>query len=220
MKTREVTNESTNKVTIRLSGKGIIFRTGNPLSYDQETIDMINKYQCNEDAAFDGLITNLQTHPFITKLISVEVMYCDLLNCDENLEKYYTDSPIEIEFVDITEKKGKYINTAKYLSSKLQSPFLVMKLDDDGFIESYFVIELKEGEVFDPKKLQLIKSDYEVSFLPYGIIRTHICYDDKVIELQAGTDYYIEQTSPLYNFIYNDRIPYAPYYNSNKNEVV
>lgn len=220
MKTKEVTNESTNKVTIRLSGKGIIFRTGNPLSYDQETIDMINKYQCNEDAAFDGLITNLQTHPFITKLISVEVMYCDLLNCDENLEKYYTDSPIEIEFVDITEKKGKYINTAKYLSSKLQSPFLVMKLDDDGFIESYFVIELKEGEVFDPKKLQLIKSDYEVSFLPYGIIRSHICYDGKVIEATAGTDYYTELTSPLYNFIYNDRIPYAPYYNSNKNEAV
>lgn len=220
MKTKEVTNESTNKVTIRLAGKGIIFRTGNPLSYDQETIDMINKYQCNEDAAFDGLITNLQTHPFITKLISVEVMYCDLLNCDENLEKYYTNSPNSIEFVDITEKKGKYINTAKYLSSKLQSPFLVMELDDDGFIESYFVIELKEGEVFDPKKLQLIKSDYEVSFLPYGIIRTHIYYDGKVIELQGGTDYYAELTSPLFNFIYNDRIPYAPYYNSNKNEAV
>lgn len=210
MKTKET--KTTNKVTIRLAGKGIIFRTGNPLSYDQETIDMINKYQCNEDAAFDGLITNLQTHPFITKLISVEAMYCDLLNCDENLEKYYTNSPNSIGFDDITKKKGKYINTAKYLSSKLQSPFLVNEIDDNGFIESYFVIELKEGEVFDPKKLQLIKSDYEVSFLPYGIIRTHICYDGKVIEMQAGTDYYIEQTSPLYNFIYNDKIPYAPYY--------
>ena len=35
-------------------------------------------------------------------------------------------------------------------------------------IEDMFEIELSDDEEFDQKKLQLVKSDYEVDFLPYG----------------------------------------------------
>jgi hypothetical protein len=48
---------------------------------------------------------------------------------------------------------------------------------------------MEDDEEFDPKKLQLIKSDYEVEFLPYGIVTDTIVYDGKEILMDNETEY-------------------------------
>lgn len=86
------------------------------------------------------------------------------------------------ESIDIV-KKGKYITTRNYIGEDFLPPYVVQHSDaGNGVYE--FSIELADDEEFDPMKLQLEKSDYEVQFLPFGIITSHIWYDGKPI----GTD--------------------------------
>ena len=63
---------------------------------------------------------------------------------------------------------------------RISKPFIFQLFDDNEY-EYNYEIELEDDEEFDPKKLQLVKSDYEVSFLPYGIIVDYIMYDGKKI---------------------------------------
>jgi hypothetical protein len=67
-------------------------------------------------------------------------------------------------------------------------------------------IELEDDEEFDPKKLQLVKSDYEVSFLPYGIITDYIIYDGKRIDY---IDFFECDEKYPESFIYDEDIPYV-----------
>ena len=78
--------------------------------------------------------------------------------------------------------------TKEYLSSLFNEPFLVQHINR-GEIESYFTIEIPDNEEFDPMKLQLVKSDYEVLFLPYGIIVSYIYYNGKKIHCDEHTMY-------------------------------
>lgn len=57
--------------------------------------------------------------------------------------------------------------------------------EDEYYFESVFLID---DDNFDPKKLQLIKSDYELDFLPYGIMIDSIMYDGKVVEVEELLD--------------------------------
>lgn len=102
-------------------------------------------------------------------------------------------------------KKGKYIKTKEYLSSYFKSPFMVQCING-GIIEHYYEIELSDKEEFDPMKLQLVKSDYEVDFIPYGIVVDHIFYDGKKIECMEH-DGYKEKCGRTW--IYTDNIPYV-----------
>ncbi len=48
-------------------------------------------------------------------------------------------------------------------------------------MEENFLITLNDDEEFDAKKLQLVKTDYELGFLPYGILTDIIMYDGEVV---------------------------------------
>lgn len=106
---------------------------------------------------------------------------------------------------DITGDKGKYIR------SKTVSKEIVKDCSDAielgyGHCEVYFKVRLDEYEDFNPKYLQLIKSDYEFKFLPYGIMGTVIEYrGEKVYAEFMNKD--IEYEYELYNIDYE--LPYV-----------
>lgn len=84
------------------------------------------------------------------------------------------------ESTDITKKKGKYIK-AKYfhdlVGNELGDEIVFGTRAFTGELEVSFDIE-HEGE-FNPKLLQLIKSDYEFQGLPYAVVVSPIKYDGK-----------------------------------------
>ena len=110
---------------------------------------------------------------------------CELAFIKELGEIWYDDGE---EAIEITKNKGKYLKTKEFWKEKIEGPF-AFEILDEGEYEYSYVIELEDDEVFDPKKLQLVKSDYEVGFLPYGIIVDYIMYDDKKIECIGEYDY-------------------------------
>lgn len=83
---------------------------------------------------------------------------------------------VDNEEVAIT-KKGKYIKRADYFHCLgLELPFVVQH-SDSTTTDFEYEIEIADDAEFDPMKLQLVKSDYEVSWLPYGIVTDSIVYD-------------------------------------------
>lgn len=90
---------------------------------------------------------------------------------------------LEVDGEDITKKKGKYLKQ-KFVHS-------CMTPDTSGTVE-YLVLDKRfdfeftfdipvEDDEFNPKLIQLIKSDYEVEDLPYYIVTDKILYDGKEI---------------------------------------
>lgn len=109
--------------------------------------------------------------------------------------------------VDITKKKGKYLLINDLFSErcKLKSPFYVDQTNYCNIMES-FMIELEDDEEFDPKKLQLIKSDYEVQFLPFGISVYAVVYDGKLVYVDPSDGYNVKHFE---QFVYEDEQPFA-----------
>lgn len=105
------------------------------------------------------------------------------------------------EYVDIV-KKGKYIVSNDYLKRTygLEMPFVVQH-SDSCYADFEYVIELNDDEEFDQMKLQLEKSNYEVGWLPYGIITNHVMYDNRMIynQLEKCFDIYAESGCFLYD---------------------
>lgn len=105
------------------------------------------------------------------------------------------------EYVDIV-KKGKYFISNDYLKRTygLEMPYVVQH-SDSCYADFEYVIELNDDEEFDPMKLQLEKSNYEVGWLPYGIITNHIMYDNRMIynQLEKCFDIYAESGCFLYD---------------------
>lgn len=96
---------------------------------------------------------------------------------------------------DITKKKGKYLKSKNILIDKYFKPisgdsdtYFVRAINEDFDFEVKFHIDI-EPEEFDPKKLQLIKSDYEIDLLPYAIIMDVIMYDGKEIKVIQDIEY-------------------------------
>lgn len=115
--------------------------------------------------------------------------------------------------IDITKKKGKYVLTKNYFSGVcgLNAPFYY---SERNYCEIYetFSIELQDDEEFDPKKFQLIKSDYELDFLPFAILSTMAMYDGKVILADPSDGY--RDKGDYDSGIYNEDQPYASKDNS------
>lgn len=110
--------------------------------------------------------------------------------------------------IDITKKKGKYVLTKNYFSGVcgLNAPFYYTQRN---YCEIYktFSIALQDDEEFDPKKFQLIKSDYELDFLPFAIVSTMAMYDGKSIFADPSDGY---RDKGNYNSgIYDEDQPYA-----------
>ena len=108
-----------------------------------------------------------------------------------DLEGVYVGNDEWSEDEDITKLKGKYIKRTDVLKKdyKLNPPFYVHCVNGNTEIVNTFCIELEDNEEFDPTQLQLIKSDYEVEFLPYGIVSDTIIYKDKEIFLNNYPEY-------------------------------
>lgn len=161
------------QVWITLKGTGEVYWfenfTEEPTDWDMLPMD--DFYEMEDDGWLDGSLNEVA---FMLELESVYVG-------NEGFE----------EGEDITKKKGKYIKRDDVLKKdyKLSAPFYVMPYNMRAYIENTFCIELEDGEEFDPKKLQLIKSDYEVEFLPYGIVSDTIVYDGKEILLDNECEY-------------------------------
>lgn len=111
--------------------------------------------------------------------------------------------------IDITKKKGKYILVNDYFSGdcKLKAPFYYSQRNYCNIYET-FCIELQDDEEFDPKKFQLIKSDYELSFLPYAIITSCAVYDGKLISADTSEGY--NDRGDFDTSIYDEPQPYSP----------
>ena len=180
------------KVVLTIAGKGEVYWMENFSSNFEENIDIdVNDLDSLEDICFledEGILDgDLYELPFILSDLEISWSY------EGDKEKHSIN------------KKGKYIKTKEYLSSIFKSPFLVQCINI-GWLEHTYEIEISDDEEFEPMKLQLIKSDYEVEFLPYGIIVDHIMYDGKKVEWD-DTDGYINKGGKMY--VYDDEIPYV-----------
>lgn len=151
------------KVRIKMSGYGQCWWLEN--LNEGVNLEMIECY----DSLF-----NLEEDGFTDGNLYEYFAFLDELNIyivDEN----------EKEIEDITKKKGKYFNS-KTIYSEPFRPNAIAVLMGNGYNEIYLTIELNDDEEFDSSKLQLIKSDYEFKFLPYGIVSEYIMYDGKKIK--------------------------------------
>lgn len=94
------------------------------------------------------------------------------------------------EETDVIKQKGKYIKTRNHFHELFAAegehplPVVVHCRDYDvcrGGVGDYY-IELQDDEEFDIKKIQLVKSDYEIVDEPYFIIADYIMYDGKRVD--------------------------------------
>lgn len=109
----------------------------------------------------------------------------------KEVEGVYVGNEEYSEDVDITKEKGKYIKRTDILKKdcKLTPPFYVRCINGDTEIVNTICIELDDDEMFDPKQLQLVKSDYEVEFIPYGIMTNHVIYKDRTFIDDGSSEY-------------------------------
>lgn len=99
----------------------------------------------------------------------------------EGVELYHNEE-------DITKKKGKYIKQ-KYFHSMItpdtSGSIKRLVLNETFYFEFTYDIPVEESE-FNPKLIQLIKSDYEFEGIPYYIVTDKVLYDGKEIENNEG----------------------------------
>ena len=103
-------------------------------------------------------------------------------------------------------KKGKYIKKKDYVSKILPTPPFVWQHSDSAYCEFEYILELSDDDVFDPLKLQLVKSDYELEFVPYGIVVHYVVYDGKKIECINYPDFELMGSRC---YLYEEAIPYV-----------
>jgi hypothetical protein len=102
----------------------------------------------------------------------------------DKVEALYVD---DNEDENLVKAKGKYVKTLEFFHN-------LFKEDGDHPLpvdihyryyygqELEYVIKLKDDEEFDIKKVQLVKSDYEIAEFPYFILCEKILYDGKDVE--------------------------------------
>lgn len=151
-----------------------------------------------EYASFAGVLMN-EEYDFDSTYYST--------NGWEKLEALYVNDD---RSENLIKKKGKYIKAYDYFhdlfSEEGDHPLPVeVHLSDspDGggeIIGLDYIIELEDDEEFDIKKVQLIKSDYEIECCPYFILAEKIKYNGKDVglteessniycDLEVGRDY-------------------------------
>ena len=161
------------EVKIRINGDLVIVDYCSVKVINQSMVDE----DCGEDTAFS----------------------CNYYACGawDKVEAVYVD---DNEDENLVKKKGKYVKTRDYfhdLFDKEGEHPLPVKIHYRYYYqqELEYIIELQDDEEFDIKKVQLIKSDYEVALFPYFILCDKILYDGKEI---------------YYNCEYNDLADYCP----------
>lgn len=180
-------------IKVTLTGHCEVFLLEQPV--EGVTAEDIQEYDymtdLEDDGKVDGNMIELSFIKEIGRLTWREY------NGEQDEEDREFGEPLENEEPIV--KKGKYIKTKEHFAEYVQEPFVVQH-SDSTYAEFDYLIELDNDEVFDPLKLQLIKSDYEVEFLPYGIITGCIMYDGRAIPTctETGFDIYSESGCFLY----------------------
>jgi hypothetical protein len=163
-------------ITIKVSGYGECWWLENLT--EKVGLEEIESYNSINGLEEDGLVDG-DLHEYFAYLEDLKVFVIDKNNNE----------------TDITKGKGKYVNSKNFYSK----PFIpkdggvanaVAILAGRGNNVTYYTIELNDDEEFDPKKLQLVKSDYEFKFLPYGIVSECIMYDGKEIRTDDYEGWY------------------------------
>lgn len=184
-------------IYVTVKGRGPMYQLENltdPENYDRIPLED-DIVALEEDGWLDGDLWEL---PFILEDVQV------LVSSTPNRPVWEDDDEGAI---DITKQKGKYIKTKEYFSKELNihAPFYASYMGDVDAVE-IFRIELEDDEEFDPKQVQLLKSDYELSFLPYGIVVNQIYYKGKKIMWEDPEGYNTDWGDAI---IYDDEQPYA-----------
>jgi len=89
---------------------------------------------------------------------------------------------------DLMKQKGKYVKTKEHFHNLFKEdgehPLPVeLHTRSYRFTEADYIIEHEDE--FDIKKVQLVKSDYEISCFPYLIIADYILYDGKKVDVEC-----------------------------------
>lgn len=158
------------KVNVWVSGHVVVFHAAKPTEKFQK--EDTTKYSVIWNFVDDGLVE--EKTPFFAFIKELNyVVYNE------------GEGPIAMN-----KQKGKYLKTNTLWEERISKPFIFHLFDENDFEYEYcYTVELEDDEEFDPKKVQLVKSDYEVSFLPYGIVTDYIVYDGKKIECTHEPDY-------------------------------
>lgn len=100
---------------------------------------------------------------------------------------------------NLLNRKGKYVETSEYFHELFKEdgehPLPVdmhfRETHDDNELD--YVIELDDDEEFDIEKVQLIKSDGEIKYIPNFILAQKILYNGKEVEAdERYADYSID----------------------------
>lgn len=128
----------------------------------------------------------------------MEAFYSEyyMTNGWESVKGIYIDDDEE----NVIKKKGKYAKVRDYFHNLFKEEGdhpLPVDLHTRTYtyedVEFIYEIELEDDEEFDIKKVQLIKSEYEIDPLPYFILAKKILYDGKeVFADESYSDYGIE----------------------------
>lgn len=132
---------------------------------------------------------------------------------DDMIEQDGIISGVELwdsEIEDITKKKGKYVKQ-KYIHDWMErlnssGSIIFRQLHKTFHFEFTYDIEVPSSE-FNPKLIQLIKSDYEFEGIPYYIVTDKILYDGKEIHrnednIDYGMTSYSEEDMEWYDGMY------------------
>lgn len=114
---------------------------------------------------------------------------------DSFIDQYYAVSgwdKVNAMYIDdnteenVVKKKGKYVKSVTFFHERMDKNSehpLPVEMHTRRYydIDADYVIELEDNEEFDIKKVQLVKSDYELPEFPYFICANNILYDGKEI---------------------------------------
>ena len=175
------------EITIKISGNCDVFTIAKPIV--ELTKDQVEEYSWIPDMVDEDLVDGCIFYELPFMMHIDEVVWCE----DDGEEQRIT-------------KKGKYIKRKDFVSKILPTPPFVWQQSDCTYCEFEYLLELNDDDVFDPQKLQLVKSDYELSFVPYGVVVNYVVYDGK----EVGCINYPEfDLTGSQCYLYEEAIPYV-----------
>ena len=110
---------------------------------------------------------------------------------------------------DIKSTRGKDKKTKNFISEGVTPDSVCVITNSDEYVINEFCISLNDDEVFDPSKVQLIKSDYEIASLPYGYLNDRILYNGKEIEPNDEYDNDFNLFNEEFREIIDYKLPYV-----------
>ena len=111
------------------------------------------------------------------------------------------------ELEDITKQKGKYVK-GKFIREEIKDELGdEMLIDTLDYSQHVFEFEIEHEGEFNPKLIQLLKSDYEFQEIPYAILANKILYDGKEIPSTTFEEFVI--TCPEYRQVNWDGFYYS-----------